>query len=276
MCYSGRNKRRSNGTDPTMSLIEKASSSKAIWTEEKIRATLASEPYNYQEIQLPFGLRTAAMTGRRRPMPFSAETGRDRACWMSALRSATSCSRPSGMGRGTAWELISAPITSGGRARSPTFSTSTSSSATATLMPGRLGRFRQCPVPRCHPSPRRSNSRHQPAHRGGGQRLILEVATVGRMTAGSRASAGCSRPCWKNPPEHRGPGNRGRRHQAVYLTISAIENLLRFRRGCFASVKIQPSGFKNRFLVVAEKRKIGQLLVVAGVPARIIRRLQRR
>jgi 2-polyprenyl-3-methyl-5-hydroxy-6-metoxy-1,4-benzoquinol methylase len=49
-----------------------------------------------------------------------------------------------------------------------------------------------------------------------------------------------------------------------YITERAIENLLRYRRGCFASVEIVPSPFKERFLVVAQKRRIGRLMVVSG------------
>ncbi|MFZ5675457.1 MAG: class I SAM-dependent methyltransferase [Pseudomonadota bacterium] len=60
-------------------------------------------------------------------------------------------------------------------------------------------------------------------------------------------------------------GTAGEGVKQFYITQTAIENLLRFRRGCFASVKIAPSPFKERFLVIAHKRQIRNLMIL-GFP----------
>lgn len=49
-----------------------------------------------------------------------------------------------------------------------------------------------------------------------------------------------------------------------FITQSAIRRLLMNHRKVFAGVSIVPSEFKDRFIAIAVKRRIGKLLVVAG------------
>lgn len=60
-------------------------------------------------------------------------------------------------------------------------------------------------------------------------------------------------------------GTRGARQvQKFFITPSAIENLLIYQRGMFARLQQQPSEHKERHITIAEKRRIGHLLVVSG------------
>jgi hypothetical protein len=61
-------------------------------------------------------------------------------------------------------------------------------------------------------------------------------------------------------------GTSGKRNvQKFFVTPSAIENLLRYQSNAFARVDEQPSDHKNRYISVAHRRRIGELVVVAGV-----------
>jgi len=60
-------------------------------------------------------------------------------------------------------------------------------------------------------------------------------------------------------------GTRGERQiQKFFITASAVENLLIYQRGMFARIRQQPSEHKGRAITIAEKRRIGHLLVVSG------------
>jgi SAM-dependent methyltransferase len=257
-----------SGTDPGMTLIENASSSKTIWTEEKIRATLASEPYNYQAIQLPFGLKTQ---------------GHDRSATAEAIFTGDWRGQSVlDVGSSLGFFLFEAKRRDAGRCVGMDLSADNvrraSTLADILNMPVefRFGDIDAGPVGELFDNVLCLNVIHHLVDpilgmnrliEAAGRRLVLEVATVGSH---DRKKLGIS---WlqssmleKLPAIIVGRGTAGEGIKQFYLTISAIENLLRYRRGCFASVEIKPSGFKNRFLVVAEKRKIDQLLVTAGAP----------
>ncbi|MFZ5675472.1 MAG: class I SAM-dependent methyltransferase [Pseudomonadota bacterium] len=98
------------------------------------------------------------------------------------------------------------------------------------------------------------------------RRLVLEMATFGSH---DRRKLGMG---WlqqkflsKSPALLVGRGTSGEGIKQFYITQSAVENLMRYGRGCFASVEIRPSAFKERFLVIAHKHDIGNLAVV-GFP----------
>ncbi len=99
------------------------------------------------------------------------------------------------------------------------------------------------------------------------ERLILEVASLGGH---DRRKVGVSRVA--NFFLERSPiifvsrnGTWGKRSvQKFFMTSSALDNLLRFQRNHFARVQTLPSDHKDRFIVVAEKRRIGRLIVVNG------------
>lgn len=99
------------------------------------------------------------------------------------------------------------------------------------------------------------------------ERLILEVAALGGH---DRRKVGVSRVA--NFFLDRSPiifvsrnGTWGKRSvQKFFLTSSAVDNLLRFHRNCFARVTTRPSEHKDRYIVIAEKRRIQRLIVVNG------------
>ena len=98
------------------------------------------------------------------------------------------------------------------------------------------------------------------------RQLTLELATFG---AHDRRKLGIGwlqqRFLSRSPSVLVASGTAGEGVKQFYITQAAIENLLRFRRGCFASVEIKPSPFKERFLVVAHKRQIKDLMII-GYP----------
>lgn len=97
------------------------------------------------------------------------------------------------------------------------------------------------------------------------RRLVLEVATPGRH---DRRRLGMSwltqRLLSRVPALVVGRGTAAAGVSQFYFTPGAVENLLRYRRGLFARIEILPSEFKDRFLVIAHRRQIGHLLVIAG------------
>jgi 2-polyprenyl-3-methyl-5-hydroxy-6-metoxy-1,4-benzoquinol methylase len=97
------------------------------------------------------------------------------------------------------------------------------------------------------------------------RRLVLEVATLGRHDARQLGLGWLAqRLLARSPALVVGRGTAGEGVRQFYFTPSSVENLLRYRRGCFAKVEILPSGFKERFVVIAHKRRIGELLAIAG------------
>jgi 2-polyprenyl-3-methyl-5-hydroxy-6-metoxy-1,4-benzoquinol methylase len=251
-----------------MTFTTGASSSKTVWTEEKIRATLASEPYNYQAISLPFGIRTdghdrsatadAIFTGDWKGQSvldvgsslgyflFEAKRhGAGRCVGMDL--SADNVRRASTLADilGQDVEFMYGDLDAGDLQE--TFDNVLCLNVVHHLVDPILGLNRLIEAAR--------------------RRVVLEVATVGshdrrKLGLGFLQSSILE----KLPAIIVGRGTAGEGVKQFYLTIAAIENLMRFRRGCFARVEIRPSGFKNRFLVVAEKRRIEHLLVVAAAP----------
>jgi 2-polyprenyl-3-methyl-5-hydroxy-6-metoxy-1,4-benzoquinol methylase len=95
-----------------------------------------------------------------------------------------------------------------------------------------------------------------------GETLIIELASLGRR---DRRNLGLSR--WQSWFLARFPvmavGGR-HSHMKFFFTRSGIVNLLRFQRHHFAQVHIVDSGFRDRFIVVARRRRIRHLVIVAG------------
>jgi len=63
-----------------------------------------------------------------------------------------------------------------------------------------------------------------------------------------------------------GEGDSKRAYGFFYLSRPALENILLHHRGDVAKVDVLRSPFRDRYLVVAWKRRIDQLAVVAGLP----------
>jgi SAM-dependent methyltransferase len=57
------------------------------------------------------------------------------------------------------------------------------------------------------------------------------------------------------------------RDQKFFISSRALVNILRHRGTLFSSLKVVKSGFKNRYLLIAKKRRIDELVVVAGPTA---------
>jgi len=95
-----------------------------------------------------------------------------------------------------------------------------------------------------------------------GETLIVELASLGRR---DRRNLGLSR--WQSWFLARFPvmavGGR-HSHAKFFFTRSGIANLLQFQRHHFAQVRIVDSGFRGRFIVVARRRRIRHLVIVAG------------
>jgi len=244
------------------------SSSKTHWTEEKIRTTIESDLYNYQAIPLPFGLSTR---------------GHDRSATAQSIFTGDWKNQSVlDIGSSLGYFLFEAKRRGAGRCVGMDLSTdnvrcaSTLADILGLDVEFRYGDLDEGPVGEVFDNVLCLNVIHHLVDpilginrliEATGSRLILEVATVGshdrrKLGIGLLQSLALE----KLPAIIVGRGTAGEGVKQFYLTISAIENLMRFRRGCFASVTVKPSGFKNRFLVVGEKRKIGNLLVVAAPP----------
>lgn len=102
------------------------------------------------------------------------------------------------------------------------------------------------------------------------ERLVLEVASLGGH---DRRKVGVSRVA--NHFLARSPiifvsrnGTWGKRSvQKFFITSSALDNLLRFHRGVFARVDTLPSGHKDRYVTIAQRRRIERLVIVTGPTA---------
>ena len=99
------------------------------------------------------------------------------------------------------------------------------------------------------------------------ERLVLEVASLGGH---DRRKVGVSRVA--NYFLDRSPiifvsrnGTWGKRSvQKFFFTQGAVDNLLRFHRNIFARVEMKTSEHKDRYITIAEKRRINKLVIVNG------------
>jgi SAM-dependent methyltransferase len=100
------------------------------------------------------------------------------------------------------------------------------------------------------------------------ERLVLEVASLGR---GDRRKL--SVPAWAGVLLRRFPivyassatGKRAGSNELFYFTPAAIQNLLTAHRRVFSKIEVLPSEHKDgRFIVIAHKRRVDRLIVVAG------------
>jgi SAM-dependent methyltransferase len=98
-----------------------------------------------------------------------------------------------------------------------------------------------------------------------GETLILEVASLTGLTRRERKKMDLPR--WKIwlmsalPIAFFGWRNEGRN---CYFTPAAMLHLLERQRHHFARVEVQDSEFKGRFIVIAQRRRVERLVVVAG------------
>ena len=99
------------------------------------------------------------------------------------------------------------------------------------------------------------------------ERLILESATMGRHDRRRLRLSPFETLLLRRRPilyASRNGTSDKRNVQKFFVTPSAIENLLCYQSNAFARVDTQPSDHKNRYISVAHRRRIGELVVVAG------------
>ena len=247
---------------------KKNTATSAKWTEERIRAVLASEPYDYQAIKLPFNLSTGGHDRQdTADRIFTGDwTGQSVVDVGASLGFFLFEAKRHGAGRCVGLDLSSDNVRRG----------STLASILDSDVEFAFGDLDAGPLPEQFDNVLCLNVLHHLTDPILGinrlvdacrNRLVLEVATVGSH---DRQKLGLS---WLQSKMLRGlpailvgSGTADAGIKQYYLTISAIENLLRYRRGCFARVGVSPSGFKNRFLVIAEKQRIENLAIIAAMP----------
>lgn len=248
-------------------MTEVSAPATASWTREKIEELLRSEPFNYQAIPLPYGLSTG---GHDRSSTAKAilpddMTGQSFLDVGSALGYFCFEARRRGAGRVVGFDLEVDNIRKG----------KILADILGQPVDFQLGDIEHGPIAERFDHVICLNVLHHLADPILGldrliaatrRRLILELATFG---AHDRRKLGMSwlqqRILSGSPALLVGRGTAGEGVKQFYITKTAIENLLRYRRGCFASVEIVPSSFKERFLVIATKRRIDRLMIV-GFP----------
>jgi 2-polyprenyl-3-methyl-5-hydroxy-6-metoxy-1,4-benzoquinol methylase len=236
------------------------------WTREKIEELLRSERFDYQAIKLPYGLSTGghdrSATARQIfPSPLNGESVLDIGSYLGFF-----CfeARRHGAGRVVGLDFVSNNIRK--------------SQLLAEIL-GENVEFRLADIENepigerfdhvlclnvLHHlnEPISSLDKLIEATR---RRLVLEVATLGRH---DRRQLGLNwftkRALARTPALIVGRGTAAEGVRQFYFTPSGIENLLRYRRGCFSRVELLPSSFKDRFIAIAHKRVIAHLLVFAG------------
>ena len=98
-------------------------------------------------------------------------------------------------------------------------------------------------------------------------KLILEIASFGDHDAKKLSlSKKDAKKLLKYPVIYVGRnGSSGANVEGTYyFSPQAITNMLLFHRNDFAKVDVIPTAFKNRYLLIAHKRKIKKLTIIAG------------
>lgn len=99
------------------------------------------------------------------------------------------------------------------------------------------------------------------------EKLVLEVASIGSHDRGKVGFSWLEQKIVSRLPiivVSRAGARSKRQVQNFFVTETALENLLLYQRGQFAKVGFQRSDHKDRYIAIAEKRRIENLLVVSG------------
>jgi SAM-dependent methyltransferase len=100
------------------------------------------------------------------------------------------------------------------------------------------------------------------------ENLVLEVASFApRDRRKNRVPRLLGRILDRLPILYLGGAGGASGSQTFFITRSAVETLLLRHRTDFARVDVMPEGTKGRFIAIGRRRRIGHLFVVAGVPA---------
>jgi SAM-dependent methyltransferase len=103
------------------------------------------------------------------------------------------------------------------------------------------------------------------------ERLVLEVAGPESLNA-RRFLADIGVSWWQARLTRKLPvilvgrnGNSGLyKEQKFFFSRSSIRNLMIYHRNHFSSLEFKPSGIKGRYVVIADRRRVGRLIVIAG------------
>lgn len=238
------------------------------WTRERIERFLADEELRYQKIRLPFGLSTP---GEEREQACDVAFGPDLSGRSvldigSYLGYFCLAARERGAGRVVGWEIDAE------RRRM---------ARTLAEIKGLDVEYRGGDVEECAGDERFDvvlclNVLHHLRDpiavldkliRMTRETLVLEVATLGAHDRKKfRLSAIAARLIALAPVILVGSGDTSGKgsQQKFFLTRRAVANLLQSQRNAFATVEFIDSEFKGRFLVTARKRRVDELIVVAG------------
>ncbi|WP_420346478.1 methyltransferase domain-containing protein [Pelagibius sp.] len=241
---------------------------RSTWSKEEIEALLAREDFAYQDIELPFGLRTgghdrSATAARIFPDDLTGKTVLDLGCSFGFF----------------CFEALRR-----GAKRVVGFDVDPDSVRKAKLLAECMGaevEFAQRDIERDPIDERFDyvlclNLLHHLKDpiaaldnlaACANERLILELASFGRHDRRKVNVGWFTHKILSKLPIIfvSRYGTRGRHQvQKFFISPSATENLLIYQRGMFARLQQHPSEHKNRYIAIAEKRRIGHLLVVSG------------
>lgn len=238
----------------------------SLWTRERIEETLRSEPFNYQAIKLPYGLSTGGHDRSTTadviyPTDLAGQSVLDVGC---ALGFFCFEARRRGAGRVVGLDLDEENVRK--------------AKVLADILGEKVEFMRrdieEAPLEEIFDHVLCLNVLHHLSDPIRGldrliaaskQTLILEIATIGKHDRRKLGINWLQQKLFEAAPLLIvGSGTADFGVKQFYITAKAIENLLRYRRGCFASIKILPSPFKERFLVIAHKRRIDRLVVIGG------------
>jgi len=100
------------------------------------------------------------------------------------------------------------------------------------------------------------------------ERLILEVAGLGRHEQKKLKLNWWRRLLFRGlrglPIVYVNPNSLRRNRQRFYLSVDAVRCLLSEHRRIFSKIEVIPSPFKDRHILIAHKRRIDNLVIIAG------------
>lgn len=102
------------------------------------------------------------------------------------------------------------------------------------------------------------------------ERLVLEVASVGRHDRRKIGLSPFAALVLRRAPVifvSRRPTGASRNVQKFFISAPAIDGYLSYHTNAFARVETTPSSHKSRYITIGHKRRIGELVVVAGPTA---------
>jgi len=244
------------------------SEGRAAWTEEQVRGLLEREDFAYQRIELPYGLATEgedrSPTSRLIfPEDMSGKTVLDVGCWhgffcFEALKRGATLAvgvdvDPEAIRRA---RLLAECLGSSSQFRVMDIDTDPLEERFDYVLCLNLLHHLRNPIAVLDKLIEATR-----------ERLVLEVAGLGRH---DRRKLGLSRIAGmavRNAPVMfvgRQGASSQHGEQRFFMTPAAVQNFLQYQRKSFARVRTAPSGFKNRYVSLADKRRIGRLIVVAG------------